>query len=65
MGGDCDTRDNATHEAMLSAPPYLAHTERKAPGLRRAEARLPYDSRRHVVLIYVSHLADTMLRPEG
>jgi hypothetical protein len=65
MGGDCDTCDNATHEAMLPAPPYLAHTERKAPGLRQAEARSPYGSCRHVALIYVSHLADMMLRRKG
>jgi hypothetical protein len=65
MGGDSDTCDNATHEAMLSAPPYLAHTEEQAPGLHRAEARSRYDSGCHVALFCVSHLADMMLRPEG
>jgi hypothetical protein len=52
MSRNCDTRDNATHEAMLPAPPQLAHTKRKAPG------------RCHVALICVSHLTDMMLRPE-
>jgi hypothetical protein len=68
MGGNRDTGKNTTHNAMLSATPYLPHAQRLRPGelaLGSVEDYWCYGKRWHVILECVLPLPSRCYAPTG